>query len=234
MMQPPRGNVGCHPGCDGGAKISALCILPKAGQRSEGSFRRLGRGKIVDRRVGEARELRQREGQFLGHRLADIYRIAGQRLKGRFVSAERNLLLLVWGWAENERKAVGNRTSNRLQRDSAALLKLRLERRFQKDDLAAFSDELHFGNEMVESQQVETLRELFPLLRRGFDSLPERLETQPHQRNATGEFWRDVAHHDPPEEKEIACRSGGTSNRTRPARSSAADCRRNSLTMLRT
>src|SRR5216684_6925464 len=131
MMQPPRGKTGCNPSCDGGAKISALRILPKAGQRGEGSFRRLGCGQIVDRRVGEARELRQRERQFLGHRLADIYRIAGQRLKGRFISAERNLLLFVWGWTENERKAVRNRTSNRFQRDSAALLKLGLERRFQ-------------------------------------------------------------------------------------------------------
>src|SRR5712671_5663578 len=234
MMQPPRGNVGCHPGCDGGAKISAHCTLPKAGQRGEGSFRRLGRGKIVDRRVGEARELRQRERQFLGHRLADIYRIAGQRLKGRFVSAERNLLLFVWGWAENERKVVGNRTSNRLQRDGAALLKFRLERRFQTDDLAALPAKLHFGDEMVESQQIETSRELFPLLQRGFDSLPERLGTQPHQRNTTGEFGRDVAHRDPPKEKEIACGSGGASNKIRPARSSATGCRCNSLTVLRT
>src|SRR5260370_7833498 len=76
MMQPLRGKPGCHPSCDGGAKISALRILPKAGQRGKGSFRRLGRGPIVDHRVAEAGELPPSKRQFLGPPLSAISSIA--------------------------------------------------------------------------------------------------------------------------------------------------------------
>ena len=67
MMQPPRGNGLAIPARWRCEDLSTL-YSSEGWPTREGSFRRLDRGKIVDRRVGEARELRQRERQFLGHR----------------------------------------------------------------------------------------------------------------------------------------------------------------------
>ena len=74
------------------------------------------------------------------------------------------------------------------------MLEFGLERCFEHDRFAALALQLDIGDEPVERQKIKASGELFPLLRGGLDSLPERLRSEPRERDEPGKFRQCVGH----------------------------------------